>query len=168
MSLPDNNQQLDLWLLEAVGNDVDDFNPSPEEPDSMTIVQWLRAIAAMSRKIARYIEQREEAKLFYGQRVSKTEVAIEYLKDKITSFLKLHYLKNIATPVGTAYITHSLKRDLGENQDKLIEWAKEHCPAALSQVTVLDRRVLLQHVKETGSFPPDYTEHAHESLGIRT
>jgi len=162
------NQQLDDWVKDLVGDDVEDFEPSPPSQDSITVTQWLRAIGALGNKIQRYKEQRDEAKHYYAMKIQKAEMAIEYIEGKILGFLRFRNVRNIATPIGTAYIIRSTTKLWSDDEEKLVQWVKENCPVALRQKTAIDKKAVSDYIKETGNIPPGYEEQQRDSIGIRT
>lgn len=165
MSLPDNN-----WLFDVIGNEIDDVNfpETQDQSNSITVTQWLRAIYAIKKKIGRLKDQRDEATYYYATKMKTAQAAIDYIEEQITGYLKFHKLRNIATPQGTAYITAHLKREFGENEEELLNWAKENAPETVNTVMVINKSELLKYIKATGNIPPHYTEESHESLGIRS
>ena len=151
-------------------NDLENEDILPEEStqiiDTMDVTLKVSAINRIGKEIEMYQRQLDDAKFFYEDRIKRCEQRQYQLKQMILGFLGMNKLKNIRTPLGTAFMKELTTR-LWPPDDALVAWATEHLPSAIRVKKEPDKRLLSDHIKSSGEIPDGYSESKETRLYIK-
>ena len=168
MEQPTTTQVQELPLDELLELPRADLFPEDngEPANTMDVSRQIYAIRKLDDQIEFYTLQEREARLFYEQRRDRCQERIDMLKHSILAFLEQNNLRNVQTPCGTAFKRKVTVRSW-PSDDQLLAWAEANLPTAIRIKRESDRRMILEHMCNTGAVPEGYSEKPETRLGLR-
>lgn len=130
------------------------------------VTNMIEAIGHLEDQLGLYDTQSAEAVSFYKSKCNTAELRIEQLKSYIKGFLLQKCLKNIQTPLGTAYIRRINVKHWGDLDD-LLRWTQVNAPEAVRVKYEPDKKLLTEHFKKTGEVPDQYSELLEDRVYIK-
>lgn len=153
---------------DSLTEEFDELFPDDETKilNTMDATQRISTIRLIERQIEQLDRQDQESRSFYAAKKAKCTERIETVKRCLLGYLQFNGLKNIQTPVGTAYQKLvTLKQ--WPSDDELLTWAALHNPAFIRVKREPDKRLMADHIKATGECPPGYSEAQETRVYIR-
>lgn len=153
---------------DAVAEEFDELFPDDDVKiqTSMDATQRISTIRLLEQQIEQLTRQDQESRNFYADRKAKVEARIEDIKRNILGYLQFNNLKNIQTPVGTAYQKVVTIKHWPEDE-VLLAWGLAHNPATIRVKREPDKRLISDHIRSTGEIPETYSESQETRLYIR-
>lgn len=117
---------------DAIAEEFDELFPDDDGKiqNTMEATQRISTIRMLEQQIEQLDKQDQESRSFYASKKAKCMDRIENVKRCILGFLQFNSLKNIQTPVGTAY-QKAVALKQWPSDDELVAWAAAHNPALI-------------------------------------
>lgn len=148
------------------------LGPLPVDLKAATMVDITRRVAVikkLERKSDFLVGAMRQTTKFYRDRLDQIEASIDEIKGQIRAYMDYAGVRNIPTPVGTAY--QKRLEEVEWDDAKVMAWLGTQGPELASRCTrtkvELDKNAIKAFMAETGTVVPGITFTPKEKVYVR-
>tara|TARA_Y100000310_G_scaffold233247_1_gene236117 strand:+ start:800 stop:1366 length:567 start_codon:yes stop_codon:yes gene_type:complete len=144
--------------------EVVDVENQPEENLQADRILWV--INKLEHELALIEQDAQASAEFYIMKKDKKERQINYLGDKLHTFISGQGVKTIKVPNGNIRLT-TRKKDIYPDDDILMAWCIDN-DIPLRIKSQPDKKMIKEYIKDTGNAPDDYTVEEQTTFSYKT